>query len=69
MHTLMYLVSLSLCVCVCVCAVPGEQVKVELSYMDVHAASSMQEQTLYEFQRWQPVSECPGERTTTCHGM
>ena len=30
--------------------------EVNMCYMDVQAASSIQEQTLYEFQRWQPVS-------------
>lgn len=35
------------------------QITVEMCYMDVNAASSIQEHTLYEFQRWQPVSVGP----------
>lgn len=48
------------------------EITVELSYMDVHAASSMQEQTLYEYQRWQPVvlwgSDYPGHLLPTDPG-
>jgi hypothetical protein len=35
---------------------PTVQITVDMCYMDVNAASSIQEQIVYEFQRWQPVS-------------
>lgn len=48
------------------------ELEVELSYMDIHAASSIEEHTLYEFQRWQPVvlwgADYPGHLLPTDPG-
>lgn len=48
------------------------EITVDICYMDVNAASSIQEQTLYEFQRWQPVvlwgSDYPGHLLPTDPG-